>query len=311
MSDLPICIAALYHFAPLDGLEAIRDDLDACCRRHAVQGTLLLAREGVNGTIAGTDPAIAAVVDHLRRLLALAALEPKYSRAKAMPFHRLKIRIKAEIVTMGQPDIDPLCGVGHYVAPQEWNALIADPDTIVIDTRNSYEVSIGTFAGAINPQTSSFREFPEWFRAHRDGLLGQGKQPRVAMFCTGGIRCEKATAFLKSEGVDAVYHLQGGILKYLESVPADQSQWQGECFVFDQRVAVGHGLAPGTHVQCHACRRPVNRAAQQSAAYLEGISCPGCIGERSDADRTRYRDRQHQEQIAAARGTVHVGAKLD
>jgi UPF0176 protein len=309
--DQPICVAALYHFAPLDRLEAIRGELEACCRDHAVKGTLLLAREGVNGTIAGTNSAIAAVVDHLRGLPGLAALEPKYSRAETMPFHRLKIRIKAEIVTMGQPHIDPMASAGCYVAPHDWNGLIADPDTIVIDTRNAYEVAIGTFAGAIDPQTSSFREFPEWFRARREDLLGKGKHPRVAMFCTGGIRCEKSTAFLKSEGVEDVYHLQGGILKYLEEVPADQNQWQGECFVFDQRVAVGHGLAPGTHVQCHACRRPVSQAAQQSVDYQEGISCPACIGERSDADRIRYRDRHLQEQIAAVRGTVHIGAKLD
>lgn len=309
--QLPICVAALYHFAPLDGLAAIRADLLALCRQHGVQGTLLLAREGVNGTIAGSDEAIAAVVAQLRALPGLAALEVKYSCATAMPFHRMKVRIKAEIVTMGQPDIDPLASVGRYVAAQDWNALIADPETIVIDTRNDYEVAAGTFAGAIDPQTASFREFPDWFRARRDDLLGQGKQPRVAMFCTGGIRCEKSTAFLKGEGVEEVFHLQGGILKYLETVPAEQSLWQGECFVFDQRVTVGHGLVPGTHVLCHACRRPVNLTAQRSPDYEEGVSCPACIDERSADDRTRYRERHRQELLAAARGVAHVGAEMD
>jgi UPF0176 protein len=309
--DLPICVAALYHFAPLDGLPAIRAGLLALCCHHGVKGTLLLAREGVNGTIAGSDAAIAAVVEHLRAVQGLAALEVKYSRAPALPFHRLKVRIKAEIVTMGQPDVDPLASAGRYVAAQDWNALIADPDTILIDTRNDYEVAAGTFTGAIDPQTASFREFPAWFRARREDLLGQGKQPKVAMFCTGGIRCEKSTAFLKGEGVEQVFHLQGGILKYLETVPAEQSLWRGECFVFDQRVTVGHGLVPGTHALCHACRRPVNLAAQQSPDYEEGVSCPACIGERSPADRARYRERHRQERLAAARGEAHVGAEMD
>lgn len=309
--DLPICVAALYHFAPLDGLPAVQAGLQALCRQHGVKGTLLLAREGVNGTIAGSDAAIAAVMEQLRALPGLAALEVKYSRAPAMPFHRMKVRIKAEIVTMGQPDIDPLASAGRYVAAQDWNALIADPDTILIDTRNDYEVAAGTFMGAIDPQTASFREFPDWFRARRDELLGQGKQPRVAMFCTGGIRCEKSTAFLKGEGVEEVFHLQGGILKYLETVPAEHSRWQGECFVFDQRVTVGHGLAPGTYVLCHACRRPVSQTARQSPDYEPGVSCPACINERSAEDRTRYRERHRQELLAAARGVAHVGAEMD
>ena len=309
--DLPICVAALYHFAPLDGLPAIQADLLKLCRQRGVKGTLLLAREGVNGTIAGSDAAIAAVVAQLRGFPGLAALEVKYARAAAMPFHRMKVRIKAEIVTMGQPDVDPLASAGCYVAAQDWNALIADPDTILIDTRNDYEVAAGTFAGAIDPQTASFREFPDWFRARRDDLLGQGKQPRVAMFCTGGIRCEKSTAFLKGEGVEEVFHLQGGILKYLETVPAEASLWQGECFVFDQRVTVGHGLAQGTHVLCHACRRPVNATAQMSPDYEDGVSCPVCIGERSAEDRARYRERHRQELLAAARGEAHVGAEMD
>jgi UPF0176 protein len=225
-----------------------------------------------------------------------------------MPFYRMKVRLKAEIVTMGQPHIDPLASAGRYVAPQDWNALIADPDTIVIDTRNDYEVAAGTFAGAINPQTASFREFPDWFRTQRDALLGQGRQPKVAMFCTGGIRCEKSTAFLKAEGLEEVYHLDGGILKYLEVIPPGDSLWQGECFVFDERVTVGHGLVTGTYTLCRACRRPVSAADQSLSGYEEGVSCPACIALRSEADRARYRERHKQETLAAARGELHVGS---
>ena len=304
----PVCIAALYHFARFDDPAALRAPLAALSRTQAIKGTLLLAREGINGTIAGTERAIIAVLDHIRSLPGCAGLQVKFSAAEAMPFHRMKVRIKAEIVTMGQPDIDPLCEVGHYVAPTDWNALISDPGTILIDTRNDYEVAIGTFAGAINPGTASFRDFPDWFRAQREALLGQAAAPKVAMFCTGGIRCEKSTAFLKSEGVEAVYHLHGGILKYLEDVPAEQSLWQGECFVFDERVSVGHGLVPGSYELCRACRRPLSAADRASPLYEEGASCPACDGERSEAQRAGYRERHRQELLAAGRGEAHVGA---
>ena len=314
---LPVCVAALYRFAVLADCAAIRAELDRLCRAEGVKGTLLLAREGINGTIAGSDEAIALVVAAIRaKLLDLggcADLGVKYSRAAVQPFHRMKVRIKREIVTMGQPGIDPLAGTGHYVDPHDWNRLITDPGTIVIDTRNDYEVAIGTFAGAIDPKTPTFRDFPAWFRAERERLLGcgtisEGQGPKVAMFCTGGIRCEKSTAFLKSEGVDEVYHLKGGILKYLETVPAEQSLWQGECFVFDQRVAVGHGLAPGTHMLCHACRRPMKPADLASPLFEEGVSCPACHGERTEEQREGYRERHRQETIAAARGEAHIGA---
>jgi UPF0176 protein len=307
---LPFCVAALYQFARFDDCSAIRSTLLTTCRTHGIKGTLLLAREGINGTVAGSDAAIAALIAEVRKLPGCAGIEVKYSRAAVMPFHRMKVRLKAEIVTMGQPDIDPLAATGHYVAPQDWNALIADTGTILIDTRNDYEVAIGTFAGAIDPKTTSFRDFPAWFRQQREVLLGLGKPPKVAMFCTGGIRCEKSTAFLKAEGIDEVYHLQGGILKYLAEVPPEQSRWQGECFVFDARVAVGHGLAPGTHALCHACRRPVSPADQASALYIEGISCPACHGQRSEAQRAGYAERQRQETLAASRGKAHVGAEL-
>jgi UPF0176 protein len=223
-----------------------------------------------------------------------------------MPFHRTKVRVKREIVTMGEPDIDPTLAVGHYVDPHDWNALIADPDTLVIDTRNDYEVAVGSFAGAVDPQTPSFRDFPAWFRTHREELLA-GKK-KVAMFCTGGIRCEKSTSFLRAEGVDAVYHLKGGILKYLEEVPENESLWQGECFVFDERVTVRHGLEQGTFQLCRACRRPLDAAALAHPDFEDGVSCPACIDERTPEQRAGYAERQRQEALAKARGELHVGA---
>ncbi|GAA4760549.1 rhodanese-related sulfurtransferase [Novosphingobium ginsenosidimutans] len=309
-ANLPICVAALYRFTPFADHAALQAPLLAACRAQGVKGTLLLAHEGINGTIAGSDAGIAAVLDHIRGLPGCADLDVKFSRAPAMPFHRMKVRLKAEIVTMGVAEIDPLASVGTYIAPADWNALIADPSTIVIDTRNDYEVAIGTFQRAIDPQTASFRDFPAWFRAQRDKLLGQGQAPKVAMFCTGGIRCEKSTAFFKAEGVEQVYHLKGGILKYLEDVPAEDSLWQGECFVFDQRVSVGHGLVPGSHALCHACRRPVSPEQQAMPEFEEGVSCPACFAERTDEQRAGYRERHRQEQLAAQRGAAHVGAVM-
>ena len=287
----------------------MRRDLAHLCCSKGVKGTLLLAGEGINGTIAGSDDAIDTVLAFIRRMPGFADPEVKYAAAETMPFHRMKVRVKREIVTMGQPGIDPLNGVGHYVSPQDWNALISEPGTIVIDTRNDYEVAVGSFTGAIDPKTASFRDFPAWFRAERDRLLGAGERPKIAMYCTGGIRCEKSTAFLKAEGLDEVYHLQGGILNYLETVPAAQSLWEGECFVFDQRVAVDHGLEAGTHVLCHGCRRPVSADDQASPLYTAGISCPACHATRTDEQRASAAERDRQEHLAKARGTSHIGAK--
>ena len=225
-----------------------------------------------------------------------------------MPFHRMKVRIKREIVTMGAPGVDPAANAGTYVEPEDWNALISDPNTIVIDTRNGYEVAVGSFAGAVNPKTSSFRDFPAWFRSARDDLLGKGKQPRIAMFCTGGIRCEKSTAFLKQEGVQEVHHLKGGILKYLERVPEKASLWRGECFVFDERVSIGHGLKRGTHELCRACRQPLSRQDLASPHYEAGVSCATCHGLRTDEQRASYRERHRQQTLAVAEGRLHVGA---
>lgn len=301
----PVRVAALYRFARLDAFEALRAPLAAFCCGRGIKGTLLLAHEGINGTVAGSEAAVAELIDHIEAVDGLAGLEVKYSEAAEMPFHRMKVRLKREIVTMGVGDIDPATSAGTYVAPADWNALISQPDTIVIDTRNTYEVSIGTFKGAIDPATASFREFPAWVEAHRAELEGR----KVAMFCTGGIRCEKATAYVRSLGFEDVFHLKGGILRYLEEVPAEQSLWQGECFVFDERVSVSHGLAEGDAELCRACRHPLTESERSSPKFAAGISCPHCFDARSDEDRKRYAERQRQVELAQARGKrPHIGS---
>tara|TARA_A100001391_G_scaffold130111_3_gene89417 strand:+ start:23017 stop:23958 length:942 start_codon:yes stop_codon:yes gene_type:complete len=309
-TDLPVCVAALYNFTRFADHAALREPLLALCEAQGIKGTLLLAAEGINGTVAGSDDGIAEVLAHIRALPGCAETDVKLSRAPKMPFFRMKVRLKREIVTMGEPDIDPLDKVGHYVEPEDWNALISDPETVVIDTRNDYEVAIGTFAGAIDPETDSFREFPEWWRERQAQLLS-GEKKRVAMFCTGGIRCEKSTAFLKSEGIDEVYHLKGGILKYLEQVPETESLWQGECFVFDQRVSLRHGLAQGTYALCHSCRLPLGEEELASPLYEAGVSCPHCHASRTEEQRASLRERHRQEKLAAARGEAHIGARRD
>ncbi|AQS87745.1 hypothetical protein AA101099_2582 [Neoasaia chiangmaiensis NBRC 101099] len=300
-------VAALYRFTPFADPAALRGPLLDCCLTAGVRGTLLLAREGINGTIAGPDAGIEAVLAHVRGLPGCAAIEVKESWAGEWPFQRMKVRLKREIVTMGQPDIDPLKEVGHYVAPEDWNALIDDPETILIDTRNDYEVAVGTFRGAIDPETAHFRDFPAWFRARREALLAERKTPKIAMFCTGGIRCEKATAFVKAEGIEDVFHLQGGILKYLETIPPEESRWDGDCFVFDERVTVRHGLMPGDYDLCRACRRPIDAADRASPLYHPGVSCPACHDTRSAAQKARYAQREHQTRLAAQRGETHIG----
>lgn len=299
-----LTVAALYHFTRFDDPAALRGPLLALADGHGVKGSLLLAREGINGTIAGTRAGIDAVLGHIRALPGCADLDWKESPAHTMPFGRMKVRLKREIVTMGQPDVDPRAGTGHYIEPQDWNDLISAPDVVVIDTRNDYEVAIGTFDGAIDPRTKSFREFPKWWAENRERFHNK----RIAMFCTGGIRCEKSTNFLLQQGVSDVYHLKGGILKYLENVPADQSMWQGACFVFDQRVSVEHGLKPGPHVMCHACRRPLWPEDTRRPEYEDGVQCHHCVDEFSPERRAAFRERQHQITLAAARGTRHLGA---
>ena len=295
-------VAALYKFTPFDDPDALRSTLADIAAESGVKGILLLAREGINGTIAGSREGIDAVLDHIRLLPGCADLEWKESEAAEMPFRRMKVRLKKEIVTLGQPGVDPKASVGRYVEPKDWNALISDPDVAVIDTRNDYEVEIGTFEGAVDPKTKSFGEFPDWWKRNHNRFAGK----RVAMFCTGGIRCEKSTNYLISQGVDEVYHLKGGILKYLEDVPKNESLWNGECFVFDQRVSVGHGLVQGDYGLCHACRRPLSVEDSEDPAFEEGVSCARCIGEFSEKDRERFRERQRQIELAKGRGERHL-----
>jgi UPF0176 protein len=296
-------VAALYHFTRFSDPDGLRPAIVALCEHEGIRGTLLVANEGINGTVAGNRAGIDALLAHLRALPGCADLEHKESTASEMPFNRMKVRLKREIVTMGQPDVDPLARTGHYVKPEDWNELILSEDVAVIDTRNDYEIAIGTFEGAIDPMTKSFGEFPAWWETNKDRFHNK----RVAMFCTGGIRCEKSTNYLLGQGVEDVYHLQGGILKYLEEVPEAESTWDGECFVFDGRVSVGHGLKEGDLKLCYACRRPLQPEDLRRPEYELGVSCHQCENETSAADKERFRERQTQIKLAAKRGVKHIG----
>lgn len=298
-----IIVAALYKFADLPDYREMQPSLLDVCLQNELKGTLLLAEEGINGTVAGSRAGIDALMSYLRSDARLADIEHKESHAEEMPFYRMKVRLKKEIVTLGVAGINPNKKVGTYVAPQDWNTLIADPEVVLIDTRNSYEYDIGTFKGAVDPHTTTFREFPEYVKSHLD----PSKHKKIAMFCTGGIRCEKASSFMIEQGFEEVYHLQGGILKYLEEVPAEQSTWQGECFVFDQRVAVSHGLALGEHSLCHACRHPVSPEEKKSPQFIEGVSCPHCHDSQTEQQRASAAERQKQVELATKRGSVHIG----
>lgn len=303
-------VAAFYHFALLPDFEDRKAALLAHCEDNKIMGTILLASEGVNGTIAGRKKGLQSVLDYIAKWEGFAQLSAKYSSANERPFFRMKVRLKKEIVTMGVPEVNGAVNPGQYVTPNDWDALTSDPATILIDTRNDYEVAIGTFKGAINPNTKSFRDFPAWFNARADEIRQSGETPKIAMFCTGGIRCEKATAYVKDQGFDDVYHLQGGILKYLETIDAQKSSFTGDCFVFDQRVAVGHGLALSDYIQCYACRMPLAPEALQRAEYSEGVSCHHCYDERNATQRARYIERQKQMDIASKKGEYHIGNKL-
>lgn len=301
MNQTVVC--ALYKFVTLDDFESLRAPLLDIMLENRVRGTLLLAREGINGTVAGNREGIDNLLAWLKRDPRLADLDYKESHTDIAPFRRSKVKLKREIVTMGVEGIDPRRSVGTYVKPRDWNALISDPEVLLIDTRNDYEYQVGSFRNAVNPNTDSFREFPQYVRDNLD----PAKHKKVAMFCTGGIRCEKSTAYLREQGFEEVYHLQGGILKYLEDVPKEETLWDGECFVFDDRVTVNHDLERGNYDQCNACRMPVTEEEKQSPQFEQGVSCPHCYDSVSDADRARFREREKQIQLAKQRGEEHIG----
>jgi UPF0176 protein len=298
-----LTICALYKFTRLDDFEEIQGPLKSFLDSLNIRGTLLLAREGVNGTIAGDNDSIMKSLDYLQKDKRLVGLEYKFSYSEKPPFKRLKVKLKKEIVTLGVSDIDPTFSSGTYVKPADWNELINDPDVVLIDTRNNYEFEIGSFKGSINPNTETFREFP----AYTKNNLEKYRDKKIAMFCTGGIRCEKSTAYLKSKGFENVFHLQGGILKYLEEVKEDESLWEGECFVFDDRVAVKHNLELGKYDQCHACRFPITEEDKEHPHYEKGTSCPRCYGTKNLSQVNRYREREKQVQLAKIRGESHIG----
>ncbi len=304
MSKFIVC--ALYHFVALEDFELIREPLLSTMLSHNVKGTLLLAHEGINGTISGTREDIDYVIDYLKSDKRLAKLDTKESYDDQIPFYRTRVKLKKEIVTMGIPSIDPKHVVGTYVKPQDWNALISDPDVLLVDTRNDYEVAIGTFKDALNPDTEVFRDFPKYVNDNLDPK----KHKKVAMFCTGGIRCEKSTAYLKTQGFEEVYHLDGGILKYLEEVPEDESLWEGECFVFDNRVSVNHDLEKGSYDQCHACRMPITEDDKSHQKFTHGVSCHHCYDVTDEVQKQRYIERQRQIELAEQRGEEHVGGDV-
>ena len=301
-----VVVAALYRFAKFPDYECFREPLLKIMLAEKVRGTLLLAAEGLNGTIAGERASIDAVLAWLAKDHRFTGIQAKESYVAENPFYRTKVKLKKEIVTMGVEDIDPTHIVGTYVDPKDWNALIEDPEVLLLDTRNQYEVEIGTFENAINPQTDSFREFPEYVKNNLDPKVHK----KVAMFCTGGIRCEKSTAYLKQHGFEDVFHLKGGILKYLEEQPEDETKWQGECFVFDNRVTVNHKLEKGNYDQCHACRRPITEDDKYSEFYQKGVSCHHCYDKHSKEQVKRYAERERQMQLAAQRGEAHIGAPM-
>ncbi|WP_143872568.1 rhodanese-related sulfurtransferase [Catenovulum sediminis] len=298
-------VAALYKFTRLNDFEQLKEPLLKVMTDNQVKGTLLLANEGINGTIAGFREGIDNVLNWLKLDERFNDIGHKESLSEEQPFYRTKVKLKKEIVTMGVEGINPEEVVGTYVDPENWNDLISDPEVLLVDTRNDYEIAIGTFENAVDPKTKSFREFPEYVEKHLDPK----KHKKVAMFCTGGIRCEKSTAYLKEQGFEEVYHLKGGILKYLEEVPKEKTMWKGECFVFDQRVTVDHDLNQGSYDQCYACRMPITEEEKQSELYEKGVSCPHCYHQTTDEDKKRFAEREKQIQLAEARGKAHIGDK--
>ena len=305
MKDYVVC--ALYKFVHLDNYTDLRSPLTRLMDEHQIRGTLLLANEGVNGTVAAKRAGIDALLAWFKTDPRLADIVYKESYDSNQPFNRSKVKLKKEIVTLGVEGIDPRHVVGTYVKPQDWNELISDPEVFVVDTRNDYEIEIGTFKNAVNPKTETFRDFPEYVAQNMD----PEKHKKVAMFCTGGIRCEKSTAYMKEQGFDEVYHLEGGILKYLEEVPEENSLWQGDCYVFDGRVAVNHQLEKSGYDMCNACRLPITQQDMESELFEKGVSCPKCASKHTDEQKARFREREKQVQLANERGETHVGGEAD
>ena len=302
-----IVVSALYHFVTLEDYQDLRQPLYDFMVENHIKGTILLAKEGINGTVAGSRAAIEKLHHWLRTDARLKDFRSKESYDDEMPFYRTRVKLKKEIVTMGVDGIDPNHIVGTYVKPEDWNELISDPDVTLVDTRNDYEFAIGSFKDALNPETETFRQFPNYVKNHLDPK----KNKKVAMFCTGGIRCEKSTAYLKEQGFEEVYHLQGGILKYLETVAEKDTLWHGECFVFDNRVSVDHQLNKGSYDQCHACRLPITEQDKQSEKYISGVSCPSCFDKKSAKQRKRFAERERQVQLAKVRGESHIGSEVN
>ena len=300
-------VAAFYKFVALPDFKELKQGIQQAAVENQVMGTILLADEGINGTVSGPEKGVRNLLDYIKSDKRISDLEHKESWAAENPFYRMKVRLKKEIVTLGVDGVSPTKTVGKYIEPNDWNEFISDPDVIVIDTRNDYEVAIGTFKGAVDPETTSFRELPEWVEG-QDNLL---KGKKIAMFCTGGIRCEKSTSYMKSQGYEDVFHLKGGVLKYLETIPQEESLWEGECFVFDQRVSVGHGLEQGPYDLCHACRHPITEEDKGSHLYAKGVSCPRCYDKQSTRQRQRFIERQKQMELAKERGEKHIAADQD
>ncbi len=301
-----IVVAALYRFVSLANYGELRQPLLKQMLKNNIKGTLLLAREGINGTVAGTQSSIDLLLDWIRADHRLKGVDCKFSYEDEMPFYRSRVKLKKEIVTLGVEGIDPKRSAGTYIKPTDWNALISDPEVTLVDTRNTYESAIGSFRNATRANTGSFRDFPQYARDNLDPATHR----RIAMFCTGGIRCEKSTAYLKQQGFEEVYHLQGGILKYLEEIPESESLWQGECFVFDKRVSVNHALQKGSYDQCHACRLPITETDRQSNKYQQGVSCPACFDSSTESQRNRFVEREKQVQLANMRGETHIGSSV-
>ena len=300
-------IAAFYKFVDWNNLKKKKSDIEKLCLKNNIVGTILLANEGINGTIAGSEESVLAVIQGLKDDPLLLDIEPKFSKAEGEIFKRMKVRFKKEIVSMGMENIRPANLKGKTVKASDWNALISNPKTLVIDTRNQYECAIGTFKGSLDPKTKSFREFPKWSKNNLKALMKKEGKTKVAMFCTGGIRCEKASSYLLDEGIEKVYQLEGGILKYLENISSDESLWEGECFVFDERVSIQHGLVEGNYSMCHACRMPIDDDDMKSKKYSEGISCPHCYATHSEERKERFAERQKQIKLAKIRNEKHLG----